>query len=224
MSPRKQQIDEELSPPGGRREANKRDKLVRIRNAARDVFLEKGYENATLREIATAAGVAFGTLFLYAQNKRDLLLLLFDEELPGATQHAFEKATAEGELIDQLMAFFAELYEFWAQTPELSRDMMREFTFSGGIVAPRLREEVLVTERHLARLVARAQEDGRVTAHVAPGLAAHVFFSLHRVEIRFCLDSPEPDIPRSLARFRQQLELVIGGLTPTRSQNGAEPA
>ena len=223
MSPNKQ-ADAELAPQSGRREANKREKLQRIRRAAREVFLEKGYEDATLREIATAADVAFGTLFLYAQNKRDLLLLLFDEELPGATERAFERATREGPLIDQLMAFFAELYSFWAQTPALSRDMMREFTFSGGIVAPRLREEVLVTERHLARLVARAQEDGRVTSHIAPGLAAHVFFSLHRVEIRFCLDSPEPDLAGSLAKLRQQLELVYSGLMPTRSVNGGEPA
>ena len=222
MSPSKQ-ADAELAPPNGRREANKRDKLQRIRRAARDVFLEKGYEEATLREIATAADVAFGTLFLYAKNKRDLLLLLFDEELPGATRRAFEQASREGPLIDQLMAFFAELYAFWAQTPALSCDMMREFTFTGGIVAPRLREEVLVIEDHLARLVARAQEDGRVTSQIAPGLAAHVFFSLHRVEIRFCLDSPEPDIAGSLGKLRQQLELVYTGLTPPQPLSGGEP-
>jgi AcrR family transcriptional regulator len=221
---RNEQPDAEEAPPSGRREANKREKLLRIRRAARDVFLEKGYEDATLREIAVAADVAFGTLFLYAKNKKDLLLLLFDTELPSVTERAFEQATVEGSLMDQLIAFFGELYAFFAQTPALSRDMMREFTFTGGIVAPRLREEVLVIEGHLARLVARAQENGRVTPHIAPGLAAHVFFSLHQVEIRFCLDSPEPDVAGSLANLRRQLELVFAGLTPSRSQNGGEPA
>lgn len=202
----------------GRREANKREKLLRIRRAAQDVFLEKGYEGATLREIAEAADVAFGTLFLYAKNKSDLLLLLFDEELPGATQRAFARATAEGgPLLDQLMAFFADLYAFFAKTPSLSRDMLREFAFSeGGIVAPRLWEEVRVTEEDLAKLVAHAQENGEVTPHIAPGLAAHVFFSLWRVEIRSCLDSPEPDTAASMAKLRQQIELVFGGLEPNR--------
>ncbi|AQT82380.1 hypothetical protein B1R94_28755 [Mycolicibacterium litorale] len=208
------QAETEAAAGYGRRDANKREKLRRIRQAARDVFLEKGYEGATLREIAVAADVAFGTLFLYAKNKQDLLLLLFDEELPAVTERAYKRATAiEGLLIDQLMAFFAEIYTFFAQTPALSRDMMREFTFAGGgIVAPRLWEEVLVTEEYLAKLVARAQERGHVTSGVAPGLAAHVLFALQRIEIRRCLDTQEPDIAASLTRLRQQFELVYAGL------------
>ena len=221
MRPR-QQDDTEEALPCGRREANKRDKLIRIRRAAREVFTEKGYEGATLREIAASAHVAFGTLFLYARNKRDLLLLLFDEDLSLVTQRAYADAiSTSGSLIDQVMAFFAEIYAFFAQTPALSRDMMREFTFSGGgIVAPRLWEEVMVIEDNLARLVARAQEDGHVTSSIAPGLVAHVFFALQRVEIRHCLDSPEPDIAASLGRLHQQLEVVFSGLAPNRPRNG----
>ena len=59
-----------------RREANKHDKLLRFRRAARDIFVRKGFKGATLLAIAAAAGVAFGTLFLYAKDKQDLLLLL----------------------------------------------------------------------------------------------------------------------------------------------------
>jgi AcrR family transcriptional regulator len=204
--------------PPGRREANKREKLSRIRRAAREVFLEKGYEDSTVREIADAADVASGTLFLYAQNKKDLLMLVFEEELTSVTDRAFERATAvKGPLIDQLMAFFAEIYEFFAETPALSRDMLREFTFAdGGIVAPRLWEEVLTIEEHLARLVARSQEERQVTSHVAPGLAAHVFFSLQRNEVRRCLDAPEPDVEASMVRLRDQLDLVFSGLTRKR--------
>ena len=47
----------------GRRETNKREKLARIRQAAKDVFSAKDEKAATVREIAAAADVAFGTLF-----------------------------------------------------------------------------------------------------------------------------------------------------------------
>src|SRR5262245_15856773 len=77
---------ETAEPSIGRREANKRDKLRRIRAAAKDAFLANGYEDAKLREIAESADVAFGTLFLYAESKQDLLLLLFDEELLALTE------------------------------------------------------------------------------------------------------------------------------------------
>ena len=211
-------------PPTGRREANKREKLARIRAAAADVFLRKGYEDATLREIAAAADVAFGTLFLYAKNKQDLLLLLFDEELPALTERAFKKATADMPFLDQLMTFFTEFYAFFNETPALSRDMMREITFTGGIVSARIWEGVRGTEEHVARLVARAQADDRVSWSIAPSLAAHVIFSLYRVEIRFCLDHPEPDVNGSLANLRQQFEVLFSGLAPRRAITTDEAA
>jgi AcrR family transcriptional regulator len=49
------------------------DKLRRIKDAARGLFLAKGFEDTTTREIAIRAGVGIGTIFVYAENKRDLL-------------------------------------------------------------------------------------------------------------------------------------------------------
>jgi AcrR family transcriptional regulator len=186
----------------GRRETNKREKLARIRQAAKDVFLRKGYEAATVREIAAAADVAFGTLFLYARNKQDLLLLLFDEEVIPLGERAFSKARPE-----------ASFYRFFSATPGLSRDMLREITFSSsGIVAARMWASVQQTEQQIARLVARAQAQNQVSSGIAPNEAAHLIFSLHRVELRFCLDKAGPDVPASLDRLRRQFEILFDGL------------
>ncbi len=201
----------------GRREANKRDKLLRIRRAARDVFLRKGYEDATLREIADGADVAFGTLFLYAKDKQDLLLLLFDEELDQVSERGFRRARPELPFVDQLVEFFTEFYEFFSRTPALSRDMMREITFTSGIVSARIWEGVRSSEENLARIVARAQAEEHVSAAIAPGVAAHVLFSLYRVEIRFCLDHDEPDTAASLDRLRHQFQTMLSGLAPRRT-------
>jgi AcrR family transcriptional regulator len=62
------------SPPlNGRRELNKIDKLRRITDAARLTFETRGYDDATIREIARRAKVALGTIFTYAADKRDFL-------------------------------------------------------------------------------------------------------------------------------------------------------
>lgn len=203
--------------PVSRREANKRDKLTRIRAAARDVFLEKGFSDANLREIAVAAHVGFGTLFLYAKNKQDMLLLLYDEELPVVAQRALRKAWETSGFLDQAMAFFRELYDFYLETPQLSRDMLREITFRNGIVANRMWESIKDIERDLARLVAKAQADGDVNSSIAPDLAAHVIFSLYRVELRVCMDAEEPVGEPSLERLRRQLEVVLIGLSMPQS-------
>ena len=51
---------------------------AQILKAAIAVFAEKGYQRATVKEIAGQAGVAPGTIYLYFQNKRDLLLAITD--------------------------------------------------------------------------------------------------------------------------------------------------
>jgi len=45
---------------------------------AAQVFSEKGYHQATTKEIAKAAGVAEGTIYNYFQNKRELLVAMID--------------------------------------------------------------------------------------------------------------------------------------------------
>jgi len=47
-----------------------------IQKAAKKVFFEKGYVNATIAEIAKLAGVAKGSIYLYFETKDDLYLSL----------------------------------------------------------------------------------------------------------------------------------------------------
>ena len=65
----------------GLRERQKTERRRRIEAAARAVFREKGYEAATTREIAARAEVSIGTLFAYAADKRDLLAMVYRDEL-----------------------------------------------------------------------------------------------------------------------------------------------
>jgi TetR/AcrR family fatty acid metabolism transcriptional regulator len=51
-----------------------RDKRAAIIEAARNLFAKQGYEETTIAEIARAAGVAVGTVYLYFQNKRQILI------------------------------------------------------------------------------------------------------------------------------------------------------
>jgi AcrR family transcriptional regulator len=51
-----------------------RDKRQAILTAARELFASQGYEETTIAQIARAAGVAVGTVYLYFQNKHDILV------------------------------------------------------------------------------------------------------------------------------------------------------
>ena len=70
--------------------ANKHSKIIR---AATKVFAKKGFFNARISDIAKEAKVADGTIYLYFNNKFDILLSIFEQEI--------------GSLIDQINALIA---------------------------------------------------------------------------------------------------------------------
>src|SRR3954453_20369684 len=65
------------------RGTSKRERILR---AAVDVFAQNGYFNAKVVEIARAAGVADGTIYLYFDGKEDLLVTIFREHTPNSLQ------------------------------------------------------------------------------------------------------------------------------------------
>ncbi len=54
-----------------------------ILDAAQEAFDVRGYEAATMEEVAEKAGVSKGTLYNYFQNKEDLFAKVFSERLSG---------------------------------------------------------------------------------------------------------------------------------------------
>src|SRR5881392_1270020 len=76
--------------PAARRSAAapKRDLILR---AATDVFAARGFFNAQVADVARAAGVAAGTVYLYFRSKDDLLVSIFERTMREALadgQHA----------------------------------------------------------------------------------------------------------------------------------------
>ena len=59
-----------------------------ILEAATRVFAEKGYHRATTKEIARAAEIAEGTIYLYFKNKSELLIALLEHLDQETTQPA----------------------------------------------------------------------------------------------------------------------------------------
>ena len=51
---------------------------AQILQASIEVFADKGFHRATIKEIAKTAGIADGTIYNYFKNKKELLLALLD--------------------------------------------------------------------------------------------------------------------------------------------------
>ncbi len=69
------------------RDKKEQDKKIRIMRAAERVFAEKGFDAATMSEIADIAGVAEGTIYTYFNNKKNLLFSLPVEKFRSFREH-----------------------------------------------------------------------------------------------------------------------------------------
>jgi AcrR family transcriptional regulator len=56
------------------------DKRAQILKGAREVFLARGFDAASMGDIARAAGVSKGTIYVYFENKERLFATLVEEE------------------------------------------------------------------------------------------------------------------------------------------------
>jgi AcrR family transcriptional regulator len=199
----------------GRREINKEDKLRRIKEAARRSFVAHGYDEASTRQIATRAGVALGTLFLYAANKRDLLFLAVNDELEDVAVRAAAAVRREATFLENLLFAFRLLYDFFGKEPRLSRLTLREMMFyDTGHQAKRFmktRDQMISLCVDIVRI---AQKKGEIGTKNNARKVGTVIFAVFQIEIRRWLTQPKVVVEEGVAQLRHSLELVTAGLAP----------
>ena len=77
------------------------EKRKRILDAAIRTFGRRGFHEARIAEIAAAAGVAEGTVYLYFKNKEDLLGVVFDESIGFGNGHLLPRGPLRERRFDQ---------------------------------------------------------------------------------------------------------------------------
>src|SRR5260221_5007888 len=155
-------------PPGPKRDA--------ILRAAIDVFAERGFFNAQVADVARAAGVAAGTVYLYFKGKDDLLISIF------------ERSMREGLATGRAAA--ADLQDPRERLRRLARAHLARLGHDRNlaiVVQVELRQSTKFLERLSATLlrdylglireaVADGQRDGLFRADIKATVAAKMFF------------------------------------------------
>jgi AcrR family transcriptional regulator len=78
-------------PATGLRERKKRQTREALTRAAQELFVERGYDETTLAEIAEAAGVSTRTIFAYFPGKEDILFATEQTMLDALAQALAER-------------------------------------------------------------------------------------------------------------------------------------
>ena len=203
----------------GLRERNKLDKVRRIKDAASDLFVQKGFDDTTTRAIALRAGVGLGTVFVYAPTKRDLLFMIVNEDLQEVVQSAAGMVKPIGSMLDNLLRVFRAHYRYFGQRPALSRLALREMIFYAA--GPEATKFLKTRERLIgliSEIVEFAIEQKEISPQEDPKTIAWIIFSIYQIEIRHWLSTDELDIKRGITFLRRQLVLLMNGLSPRAMQ------
>ncbi len=206
----------ELVRVPGARERAKAERRLRLKQAALAVFVEKGYEGATTREIAERAGVGAATLFRYAAEKRDLLLMIVNDDLSAINAKAFAELDIDAPLVDGLIVLFAPRYAYFGANPPLAREATHltvlaradDDTFETQRYRHR-RDQLLTT---MTNLIHFQQSRGFVRADYDPAFLADFFLDVYIAQRRRWLSDAKPDVARGIADLRRMLELAIDGV------------
>ena len=83
-----------------------------ILDAAIDVFIEKGYENTSMNEIALRAGMSKGGLYHHFLSK-DMILLYANQKLMEPCNEMLKAATENPLVKDGLNQYIYEYLKFW---------------------------------------------------------------------------------------------------------------
>jgi AcrR family transcriptional regulator len=203
---------------GSRRERNKQDKLRRIKEAARRLFYERGFEATTTQAIAEAADIGTGTLFSYVRVKEDLLLMVFVDDLLEVIDRALQSTRPAATLVDKVFYLFDSLLRFHSRDVELSRNFTRE------LYAVRSPERLADLDRLLtailepiAQLLVSEQAKGSVRADVDPQLVAWQLFAFYFSVISAIVNNAST-LGEGRARLRDANHGLFRGLRPQVSQ------
>lgn len=193
------------SPPAGRRERNKQAKLERIVAAASALFAERGVDDVTTQEIADAADIGTGTLFLYAKTKGELLLLVQNAHYADALDEGVAAADAASGAVAGMLALLAPIVACNRVQVENGRTYLREMVF-GDAGEPHHAEAlrfVDATQQALAALLtsraARTEADAATLARV---ILAALFLTMSSA-------AADVSVPEILDAVRTQLEAIL---------------
>ena len=198
--------------PGSTTSGAPLDKRERILRAAVKVFARKGFYAARVSEIAKAAGVADGTIYLYFENKDDVLISLFDDRLTRRI------AVLEREIVTEGLGFeprFRRVVELQLALLDGQRELAE-------VVTVNLRQSTRLLKQFatplftkyldvMARLITEGQRDGVVRQDVSPRIVARSLWgALDALALTWAIGGGEPG---HLAKAAKQVgDMFLGGI------------
>ena len=152
------------------------DKYYRIIQAATKMFARKGFYKTRISEIAMEAQVADGTVYIYFDNKDDILISLFEEQMKVVIDNMVGQISKEGDPVKKLERFAVTHLQLIEQNPNMAEIIQVELRQSSKFMKEYKNEKFAQYLDLIGEIVREGQESGVFKKDVIPGVAKRAFF------------------------------------------------
>lgn len=197
----------------GRRDRNMQDKHGRIFQAAAALFEAHGYTGVTTQAISERADVAAGTLFRYASNKDELLMMVLNQALRAGLAQGAEQAHALRDPVDVAVAMVAPILQLGSRHADNLAVYQRQLMF--GAPGEKYRSEGLALLAELeaavaARLLEQAAARGLpARPQLARVASISIFGAAHLAVSRASTGAHPGHVP--MDDLRAQVRQIVDG-------------
>jgi len=196
-------------------------KRARILRAAIEVFASKGFFSARMNDVARAAEVADGTLYLYFEGKEHLLESVFDDVLGRFIELLEQELEGLEDPLDKLRVMVQLHLDKVGQDRALAHVLQIETRHSRRFMHLFTRGKLGVYLNLLRGIVEEGQEMGRFRRDISPGLVTNVVFGAVDEAVTSWLLADEPgDLARHIVPL---VRLLTEGLLPCGTRREPQP-
>ena len=206
--------EQRLSQASRRRRATQKQELRQaILEAASSLFLERGYEGFSLRQVAERIGYTPTTIYLYFADKDALLFALLDDAFDrfGAALHRASLSSVEP--LDRLQAIGRAYVGFGVENPQYYEMMFvvrSDFLLQARAAEP---EPRIASFRTLQEAVADAMTAGALRQGDVEATSFLLWALMHGI-VGLAISMPQMLTPeRVAAAERDAINLIRRGLT-----------
>jgi TetR/AcrR family fatty acid metabolism transcriptional regulator len=152
------------------------DKHSKIIHAATKVFAKKGFFNARISDIAKEAKVADGTIYLYFNNKLDILISVFEEEIGTLIEQVSKALAAETDPRKQLEIFATKHLTMMKKNKNLAEVIQIELRQSAKLIKEYRNNKFNEYIGIVSAIIKEGQAQHIYRADIKPGIAKRAFF------------------------------------------------
>jgi len=152
------------------------DKHRKIIRAATKVFAKKGFFNARISDIAKEAKVADGTIYLYFNNKFDILLSVFEQEIGKLIDHVSLLLDKESSSKARLEIFVTNHLMEMKKNRYLAEVIHIELRQTSKLIREYRKNKFNEYLEIIAAIIVQGQEDGTFRKDILPDIARQVVF------------------------------------------------